>query len=186
MVRARPATLMDQTDDEPLQVYRPARFREIKFEFKSPDPELVALLLGSKKEAAKMGWDQVDRWVDGSFSEMKISLPSRREKINAEIRKHNAEMRRQRKLLKLLDRFGDADEFEDGAILAADLRYRDSDKTYSYAVVKAVGKYYVTGSSRRETPGPFTWEEFVIDFLGKAEEVHVYWAKDMTEIGKRR
>lgn len=102
-------------------------------------------------------------------------LPTRRGKIKKEIAK-------QRKLLKLLDRFGDEDPFNDEAVLAVDIRFPDRATTYHYAAVRAAGEWYLTGSGRNNE-GPYSWEGFVLDFLARGEEVHVFFANTMTEVG---
>lgn len=158
-----------------IPVYESPAVPPGKVIFASDPVRKIATYVPISKEAMDdMAWtDGIDRWAFSVDSAKVAPLPTRRDTIKKEIAK-------QRKLLKLLDRFGDEDPFKDEAVLAVDIRFPGNSTVYHYAVVRARGLFNVTGS---RDPGPFTWEEFVLDFLSRGEEVHVFFANSMTEIG---
>lgn len=64
--------------------------------------------------------------------------------------------------LRELDKYPDADPFENGAILRFEKRFPRSEQTYTYVALKKDDAWWVTGS---RAPQGITWDEFV-DFMG--------------------
>lgn len=80
------------------------------------------------------------------------------------------------------------DEFDDGAVLVIEKAFNQrGDRWYSYAAIKATGRWYITGVGNAERTGGkgMTTNEFV-QWLTRGSRLmpapRVYWAKRVYQL----
>lgn len=89
--------------------------------------------------------------------------------------------------------YGDKDPFKNGTIFKVEMRYRTSKATYTYAVIKIAGRYWLTGRVQKplvftdgaasELEGKrtgWTWENFVA-WLAQGDAT-VWRAKELEQV----
>lgn len=72
--------------------------------------------------------------------------------------------------LEKYEKYGE-DDYEDGAVIIFEYQFTPSGQAYSYAALKAHGKWYTTGP---RSPKAYTWEELVSWFAEASNDVEVY------------
>lgn len=68
-----------------------------------------------------------------------------------------------------LDRFGEEDPFDDGAVIQFEKQFGNG-RLYSYAAIRADGLWYTTGP---RSPKGYTWEDFTQFLADGVDEIWV-------------
>lgn len=124
-------------------------------------------------------WDDLDHRTDKDWDNAETYNPWEQDMKSADVirRKLQEDIDRAAAHLERLNRYGD-DPFEDGTVIAFDKVFGNpvycEPRTYSYAAIRAGGKWWTT--SPRSPKGYEWWE--LREFIGDAE---IYWAKDMEQ-----
>jgi len=89
------------------------------------------------------------------------------EDILAEAKAMRAEADRLERIASEREKYG-VDPFKNGTVLKVDMRYRTGNRSYSYAVIKAGNRYYLSGrmsgdtiTAAGEVSRGMTWDNFV-------------------------
>jgi len=124
----------------------------------------------------RVGFDrEIERALMGDRT-----METRRSQLDREIQRHREKLERAKALREQLAGVPDTDPFPDGMVLVFDARYLPDGPTYSYAALRAAGKWYMTGGRAVQGHG-LTWAELVdwwvehrVDMLGFYEQTSVH------------
>src|SRR6185436_2978275 len=83
----------------------------------------------------------------GSGMQTKEQLQAKAQAAREEAEKYEA-------AIAAREAYGDKDPFKNGTIFKVEMRYRGNRATYTYAVIKIAGRYWLTG--RVQQPATFT------------------------------
>jgi hypothetical protein len=124
--------------------------------------------------------------LDGRILMGDTKMDTRRSQLDREIARHRDKLERAEALREQLAGIPDTDPFPDGMVLVFDARFGSESKTYSYAALRAAGKWYVTGQVVRRAPTGragygLTWLELIgwwiehrVDMVGFYEQTSVH------------
>lgn len=127
---------------------------------------------------------QTPSWFDRDFERILMgdrTMETRRSQLDREILRHREKLERAEALREQLESVPDTDPFPDGMVLVFDARFAGSERTYSYAALRATGRWFLTGTREASGVGGLAWAELVdwwiehkVDMVGFYEQTSVH------------
>lgn len=131
----------------------------------------------------RVGFDrEIERALMGDRA-----METRRSQLDREIARHRDKLERAEALREQLAGIPDTDPFPDGMVLVFDAHFAGNGPTYSYAALRAAGKWYRTGQVGAQGHG-MLWSELVdwwlehkVDMVGFYEQTSAHSLGDLPQ-----